>query len=81
MNNVIDKRFNAQKQKLVEALSEVDYVAVTIDIWSDRTVRSFLGVTVHYILQSKLCSSLLACKRLSGKIIDANDFLLQLKEL
>ena len=30
-------------------LSKTDHVSVTVNIWSDRKMRGFLGVTVHYI--------------------------------
>lgn len=35
--------------KIKTQLSSTDHVSVTVDIWSDRKMRGFLGVTVHCI--------------------------------
>ncbi|KAI4830100.1 hypothetical protein KUCAC02_001753 [Chaenocephalus aceratus] len=51
-------------------LEKADNVSVTVDIWSDRRMRGFLGVTAHWIdlnndnLQMR--SQLLACNRFKG---------------
>lgn len=47
-----------------------DNVSVTVDIWSDRRMRGFLGVTAHWINieddRLELKSQLLACNRFKG---------------
>lgn len=35
--------------KLKNELANADNVSVTVDIWSDRRMRGFLGVTAHWI--------------------------------
>lgn len=51
-------------------LSETNYVSATVDIWSDRTMRGFLGVTAHYMDMGRngasLKSVLLSCDRFTG---------------
>lgn len=51
-------------------LSKTDHVSVTVDIWSDRKMRGFLGVTVHYVERQEqriqLRSNLLSCDRFKG---------------
>ena len=51
-------------------LSNTDHISVTVDIWSDRKMRGFLGVTGHYMEKEgetlQLKSSLLACDRFKG---------------
>lgn len=52
-------------------LQKVDTVSVTVDIWSDRSMRGFLGVTAHFMEMekgstSKLQSVLLSCDRFKG---------------
>lgn len=56
--------------KLKTVLSNAQNVSVTVDIWSDRKMRGFLGVTVLFIEAAdekmKLNSNLLACNRFKG---------------
>lgn len=40
---------NQVKQTIVERLQRQPSVSVTVDIWSNRRLRSFLGVTVHAV--------------------------------
>ncbi|KAL3048825.1 hypothetical protein OYC64_008329 [Pagothenia borchgrevinki] len=51
-------------------MSNINHVSVTVDIWSDRKMRGFLGVTAHYLEQDEerieLKSNLLACDRFKG---------------
>ncbi|KAL3048812.1 hypothetical protein OYC64_008317 [Pagothenia borchgrevinki] len=51
-------------------MSNLNHVSVTVDIWSDRKMRGFLGVTAHYLEQDEerieLKSNLLACDRFKG---------------
>lgn len=35
--------------RIHETLNATDYVTLTVDIWSDRRCRAFLGVTCHFI--------------------------------
>lgn len=61
----------AERQvKLKSELAGADHVSVTVNIWLDRRMRGFLGVTAHWVnikddyLQLK--SQLLACNRFKG---------------
>lgn len=51
-------------------LSNTEHVSVTVDIWSDRRMRGFLGVTVHYMEKDEeslqLKSNLLSFDRFKG---------------
>ena len=29
--------------------SEIDYFAMTTDIWSSRTMKSYMAITIHYL--------------------------------
>jgi hypothetical protein len=57
------------KQLLKDQLGQVPDVPITLDIWSDRNCRGFLGVTCHYISNGQLRSGLLACQRMTGTYI------------
>ena len=64
------------KFKLLAKLAEAKPVNITVDIWSDRTMRSFIGMTVHVL--EKLGSSyslqsyLMDCRRFTGRHIGEN---------
>ena len=64
----IQDEFAAKKAKLKDILHQVSDVSITVDIWSDRRMRSFLGVTVHYIHEFMLQSSLLSCVHITGTL-------------
>ena len=50
------------------ALRRASSVSVTVDIWSSRQMRSFLGITAHYISPDwELRSAMLACKPFSER--------------
>ena len=57
------------KNKLKDLLKNVSYVSVTLDIWSDRRMRGYLGITFHYIHSetAKLQSHCLGCFRMKGR--------------
>ena len=56
---------------LKQMLGETHSVSVTADIWSDRRMRAFVGLTVHFIsaTRGQLYSALLDCRRITGKQI------------
>ena len=55
------------KSKLIEELSTVKNVSITMDIWSDRTMRGFMGVTCHFYKSGTgMLSRLLSCERFNG---------------
>ena len=50
------------------ALHRASSVSVTVDIWSSRQIRSYLGITTHYISPDwERRSAMLACKPFSGR--------------
>ena len=38
-----------------------------MDMWTNRQLRSFIGITCHYILNWKIESVILACNRYKGR--------------
>ncbi|XP_060753962.1 uncharacterized protein LOC132864530 [Neoarius graeffei] len=59
-----------KQTKLKNSLANAENLSVTVDIWSDRKMRGFLGVTAHWLDIGEgglvLKSALLACNRFSG---------------
>lgn len=52
--------------KILSQLKETKNCCLTIDLWSSRQMKSYIGITAHYILKWKLKSATLACKRFKG---------------
>ena len=55
------------KSKLVNILQLTETVSLTLDLWSNRQMRGFLGITCHFILNWSLKSAMLECKRFKGR--------------
>lgn len=55
------------KTELREKLATAKYIALTIDIWTDRRVHSFLGVTAHTFCSCQSFTGLLAFKVMKGQ--------------
>lgn len=45
----IEISHNEIMEKLINILSEVEYISTTADIWSTKS-RSYLGVTAHWVI-------------------------------
>jgi hypothetical protein len=67
--------------KLKTALSEVPNLTITMDIWSDKKMRGFLGLTAHYIQNKILKSSTLAVDRFQGESFDFQAFCVNIKTM
>uniref|UniRef100_A0A673ZZR7 Uncharacterized LOC115161945 n=1 Tax=Salmo trutta TaxID=8032 RepID=A0A673ZZR7_SALTR len=70
LTSKVENLATERRSKLKTQLSNTDHVSVTVDIWSDRKMRGFLGVTVHCMEKDgerlQLKSNLLACDRFKG---------------
>ena len=55
------------KSKLQEICTQLSYVSLTLDLWTDRRMRSYFGVTIHTIIDDKYKSFLLSFEQLEGK--------------
>ena len=62
----IDKQFTEIRRSVKLALSCVGSCSVTLDMWSDRNVRSYLGITAHFEVNGNLQSSLLCVHHFEG---------------
>ncbi|RNA02269.1 zinc finger BED domain-containing 4-like, partial [Brachionus plicatilis] len=52
-----------------ETLKSIEYLSLTVDIWSDRRLRSFIGVTCHFVDELfEFKSIVLACRHINGSI-------------
>lgn len=70
IQKTISKEVITLKQQLKETLSVVGDVAMTMDIWSDRQMRGYMGITIHFISSQCDCelrSNVLSVDRFTGK--------------
>lgn len=63
---VITTQAEQMRDQMRKALEDVEDVSITLDIWSDRTQRSFLGVTCHFNDGEKYITNNLATQRITG---------------
>ena len=68
MTKEIDTQYEVKRGEISVSLAKASDVSVTIDIWTDRKMRSYVGVTAHYMLDGGLKSALLTCQRFTGNI-------------
>ena len=65
---LLKKKYAEVKQKVLGKLSKEKYIHLIIDLWSNRQMRSFLGITAHYISdQWMLESAMLGCCCVIGR--------------
>ena len=55
------------KESIISELKSVTNLCRTLDLWSNRQMRAFLGITGHCITEWQLKSVMLACSRFKGK--------------
>lgn len=49
MRNILPDHYKRIKQELKVELAEVEYCALTTDLWSSRTTQGYITVTCHFI--------------------------------
>ena len=64
---ILRAKCESMNTRLVTELKRARSVCLTIDLWSNRQMRGFLGITAHFIRDWNLQSCALACKRLRGR--------------
>ena len=67
VQKVLEEESSGSEASLKMKLSEAKSVSVTLDIWSDKTMRGYLGLTVHFIDGYALKSGVLTVPRFAGK--------------
>lgn len=65
---MLTNRVDQIKSHIKSTISGTDYLSMTVDIWSDRCMRGYLGITCCGIVSNNnepptLQSFLLSCKR------------------
>ena len=67
-SKMLPERSANLKQAVIVQLQNTSVVCVTVDLWTNRQLRSYFGITAHFIPNSDLClkSAMLACCRFRG---------------
>lgn len=71
---LISSKYEELRQNAISLLKLVPSISITVDIWSSRQTRSFLGMTAHFIHDWRLHSLMLACRRFKGRHTAENIF-------
>lgn len=71
---LLPQRSTSVQTRLKTKLQQVQSLCLTVDLWSSRDMRSFIGVTGHFILDHTMNSVMLACRRFKGPHTSENIF-------
>ena len=65
---LLKRKYDGVKNQILKRLQGVESINLTLDLWSNRQMKSFLGVTGHFISKEwKMESMMLACNRVTGR--------------
>ena len=67
VNTLLQEEATRVHSDVMQQLSCAESVCVTLDIWSSRQMRSYLGITGHFLVDWSMKSVVLACKRFRGR--------------
>lgn len=68
---IVDKA-NRIEDNLNQQLSKAQNVCLTLDLWSNRQMPAFLGITGQFIIDWELKSVMIACNKFKGKHTSEN---------
>ena len=72
-HTLVPLEFERIENKIKGILNLADYCSITVDLWSNRSMRAYMGITCHLIDNNyKLHSFLLQCERFKGNHTAAN---------
>jgi hypothetical protein len=63
---LIPKCFTDIFSKTVALKKCAPQICITLDIWTNRQMRSYLGMTANFITEFHLMSAMIACRRFHG---------------
>lgn len=62
IKNKLDIKYNYLSAKLKLKLKEYIYFTLTSDIWTDIQMKSYIGVTIHFLEGNKFVSGIISFK-------------------
>ena len=66
-NVLIKQQFEEVLDQVMKLLESATQVSVTLDLWSNRQMQSFIGIIAHFVCNWKLQSAMLSCSRFKGR--------------
>ena len=63
----LEEKSTSVQANLKGSLQNAPSVCLTIDLWSNRQMKGFLGITGHFILDWTMQTVMIACKRFKGR--------------
>ena len=63
----LPKLYDKMIMRLKTLCDNAEYISVTLDIWTDRRLRSYIGITMHTFVDSQLKSYLLSLTLLKDR--------------
>ena len=66
-SKLLQEKSSEIENNLKLRLKKAQSVCLTINLWSNRQMKGFLGITGHFIVDWTLKSVMIACKRFTGK--------------
>ena len=70
---LLESKNKAITAKVKDHLHQAKSVALTLDLWSNRQMRAFIGISCHFISDSwSMQSIMLCCKRIRGQHTEEN---------
>lgn len=64
---LLPQRASLIESNLKHQMLQDSDISLTIDLWSSRDMRSFIGITGHFVKNFVLESVMVACKRFKGR--------------
>lgn len=73
-SQMLEEKYNicSSKIKKKQKLQDVEYIALTTDIWSSDSQKSYINVTAHFIQSSKLQSLVISTSELADQHTSIN---------
>ncbi len=66
-NALLPSLANATQDTIKNLLNEINHLSITVDVWSDRRGKSFIGITGHFLDSNCIPQALLLdFRRLKG---------------
>ncbi|XP_045202879.2 zinc finger BED domain-containing protein 4-like [Mercenaria mercenaria] len=66
-NSLIKEKADQIRKRITTNMHTANYICFTIDLWSNRQMKAFLGINGHYINNWEMHSAMIACNRFIGR--------------
>lgn len=67
ITKLIEEKYDFLSNIIKTKFSDIYYLCLTTDIWTDINTKSYLGVTAHFILNEKLTSVVIGVNELEER--------------